>query len=66
MKKICVFWVMGLKILGGVATAATHMVFKFKKSGKKNNFMHFERRFAFQNAKKYIFSENLKKSRFHQ
>ena len=47
---------MGLKILGRVGT---HIFFLEKKislcilkgiSGKKSNFMHFERQFAFQNA----------------
>ena len=38
-KKISVFRVMGLKILGRVGT---HIFF----SGKKYNFMHFERHFA--------------------
>ena len=39
--KISVFWVTGLKILGEVGT---------QKSGKKYDFMRFERHLAFQNA----------------
>ena len=42
--KISVFRVMDLKILGRVGT----YIFFF--SGKKYDFMHFERHFAFQNA----------------
>ena len=42
-KKISVFWVTGLKIL--------HILFLLLLFfGKKNNFMHFERHFAFQNV----------------
>ena len=41
------FRVTGLKILGRVGT---HFF-----SEKKDNFMHFERHFVFQNAKNYIF-----------
>ena len=43
-KKISVFWVKGLKILGRVGT---HILFFLE---KKYNFMHFERQNAFQNA----------------
>ena len=46
-KKISVFRVMGLKILGRVGT---HFKKKNNNSGKKNNLMHFERHFSFQNA----------------
>ena len=46
-KKISVFRVTGLKILGRVGT---HILLIFFISGKKYNFMHFERHFAFQNA----------------
>ena len=45
-KKISVFWVTGVKILGRVGT---HIFFKKENSGK-NNFMHFERHFAFQDV----------------
>ena len=46
-KKISVFPVTGLNILEREA----HIFKKKKKnSGKKYNFMHFERHFAFQNA----------------
>ena len=48
-KKISVFRVTGLKILA-------HIFFFIFFSGKKYNFVHFERHFAFQNAKYYIFS----------
>ena len=44
-KKISVFQVIGLEILGRVGT---HIFFYFL--GKKYNFMHFERHFAFQNS----------------
>ena len=50
-KKLCVFGVTGLKILGRVGT---HIFFYFF-SGEKYNFMHSERHFAFQNAKKKYF-----------
>ena len=43
-KKISVFRVTGLKILGGLGT---HIFFFWK---KKYNFMHFERHVAFQNV----------------
>ena len=47
-KKINMFLVTGLKILGSVGT---HIFFKyFFSQKKKNNFMGFERYFAFQNA----------------
>ena len=45
-KKITVFRVTGLKILGRVGT----FFLLFYHSGKIYNFMYFERRFAFQNA----------------
>ena len=54
-KKISVFLVKGLKILGRVGT---HRFF----SGIKSNFMHFERQNAFQMHKIIFFTENLKKS----
>ena len=44
MKKISVFRVTGLKILGRVGTHIFFLLEKFY------DFMHFERRFAFQNA----------------
>ena len=44
-KKTSVFRVTGLKILGRVST-----YFNYFLSGKKYNFMHFERHIAFQNA----------------
>ena len=47
IKKISVFRVMGLKILGRVGT---HSFFIFFFFWKKYDFMHFERLFAFQNA----------------
>ena len=54
--KISVFRVTGLKILGRVG--GTHFSNYFL-SGKKYNFMHFERHFAFQNAQNYtIFQKN--------
>ena len=46
-KKISVFRVTGLNILGRVGT---HIFFKYFFSGKNILFMHFERHFAFQNA----------------
>ena len=46
-KKISVFRVKGLKILGRVCT---HFFFNHFFSGKKYIFLHFERHFAFQNA----------------
>ena len=46
-KKISVFWVTGLKILGRVGT---HIFFNHFLFWKKYNFMHFERHFAFQDA----------------
>ena len=46
-KKLSVFWVTGLKILGRIGT---HIFFNYLFSGKKYNFMHFERHLAFQNA----------------
>ena len=47
-KKIGVFRVTGLKTLGRVGTLVVFLnVFFFWKT---NNFMHFERHFAFQNA----------------
>ena len=52
-----VFWVMSLKILGRVGMHIFSLFF----SGKKNNFMHFERHFAFQNEKNYIFSRKPEK-----
>ena len=52
-KKISVFRVTGLKILGRVGT---HIFFIIFFSGNKNNFMHLERHFIFQNASNYIFS----------
>ena len=55
-KKISVFRITGLKILGRVGT---HILFNYLFSGK-SNFMHFERHFAVQNALNYIFvPENL-------
>ena len=45
-KKINVFWVTGLKILGRVGTNIFLLFFFWL----KHNFMHFERHFAFQNA----------------
>ena len=50
-KKIVVFWVTGLKILGRVGR---HIFFNFF-SGKKCNFMHFE----FKMHKVYFFSRKL-------
>ena len=47
IKKISVFLVMALKILGRVGT---HIFLSIFFSGKKYNFMHFERHFAFQKA----------------
>ena len=47
-----VFRVIGLKNLGRVGTHIFLIVFF---SGKKYNFMHFKRHFAFQNAHNYIF-----------
>ena len=46
-EKKSVFRVTGLKILGRVGK---RIMFCKKKSGKKYNFMHFERHFAFQNS----------------
>ena len=46
-KKISVFRVTGLKIIGRVGT---HIFFFNLKPEKKIFFMHFERHFAFQNA----------------
>ena len=46
-KKIIVFQVMAVKILGRVGT---QIFFSILFSGKKYNFMHFERQFAFQKA----------------
>ena len=46
-KEISVFRVTGLKILGRVGI---HIFLNSFFSGKKYNFMHFERRNAFQNA----------------
>ena len=43
--KISVFRVAGLKILGSRSRVGTHIF-----GGKKYNFMHFERHFAFQDA----------------
>ena len=51
-KQISVFRVTGLKHLLRVCT---HIFLK-KNLEKVYNFMHFERRFAFQNALNYIFS----------
>ena len=48
-KKISVFWVTGLKMLGRVLSRHTYFFFFFF-SGKKYDFMHFERHFVFQNA----------------
>ena len=45
-KKISVFRVTGLKIVGGVSTDFNFIFFFLK----KYKFMHFERHFAFQNA----------------
>ena len=57
--KINVFRVTGLKILGRVGI---HIFFSnYLLSWKKYNFIHFERHFAFQNAKIIYFPENLKK-----
>ena len=50
----------GLKILGRVGTHIFFFLIIFF-SGKKYNFMHFERHFAFQNAYRYIFSRNPEK-----
>ena len=47
--KKSLFGVTGLKILGRVGTHV-FFCFCFFKSGKKYNFMHFERHYAFQNA----------------
>ena len=47
-KKISVFRVMGLKIFGRVGTHI--FFFNYFFSGKKNNLMHFESHFSFQNA----------------
>ena len=47
-KKISVFWIMGLKTLGKVGTHNFIIIIFY--SGKKYNFMHFERHFPFQNA----------------
>ena len=46
-KKICAFRITGLKILDRVGT---HIFLIIVFSGKKYNFMHFERRNAFQNV----------------
>ena len=46
------FPVTGLKILFRVGT---HIFVNLFFSGKNDNFMHFERHFAFQNEKNYIF-----------
>ena len=46
-KNISVFPATGLKILGRVGTHIFLIIFFL---GKKNNFMHFERHFTFQNA----------------
>ena len=46
-KKISVFWVTALKILGRVGTYKFLVVFFLE---KKYDFMHLERHFAFQNA----------------
>ena len=50
-KKISVFWVMGLNILGRVLYC-THifLYYFFFGGGGGYNFMHFERHFIFQNA----------------
>ena len=51
IKKISVFWVMGLKILGSTHILEKIYNFMHTHFGKKiYNFMHFERHFAFQNA----------------
>ena len=47
-KKIRVFRATGLKISGRVGAHIPFFNYFF--SGKKYNFMHFERHFAFQNA----------------
>ena len=60
-KKLSVFRVRGLKILGRIGTHIPFFFFFFFYR-KNNNFMHFERHLAFQNASKlYFFPENLKK-----
>ena len=46
-KRVSVFRVTGLKILGKVGT---HTFFILSFFWKKYNFMHFERHFAFKNA----------------
>ena len=51
-KKISVFRVTGLKILGRLGTHSFVVFF----SGKNYNFMHFERHFAFQIHKIIFFS----------
>ena len=57
------FWVTGLKLLGRVGTDIFIYFFGGGGGGGEiDNFMHFERHFAFQNALNYIFfPENLKK-----
>ena len=52
-KKISVFRVIGLKILGRIGTILFLM--------ENYNFMHFERHFAFQSAYNFFPPENLKK-----
>ena len=56
-KKISMFRVTGLKILGRVGT---HIFFDSLFFWKKYDFINFERHFACQNAQDYIFfSENM-------
>ena len=57
--------VTGLKILDRIGTHRC-IIRLFFYSGKKYNFMHFERYLAFQNALKKVFQKTWKKSRFHQ
>ena len=58
-KKISVFQVTGLKNLGRHVFLLIFFLMFF--SGKKYNFMHFERHFAFQNALKYTLSRTPEK-----
>ena len=63
-KKISVFWVTGLKILGRVGT---HIFFKKKNSEKKYIILCILIGvLPFRMHKIIFFPENLKKSRFHQ
>ena len=63
-KKISVFRVTGLNILG---REGTHIFLNYFFSGKKYIFMHWEWHFTFQNAYHCIFSRKPEKCfRFHQ